>query len=259
MQEGREGVGRVSAELGVGFADWVSSFFQAAGVVPSAMVASFLEERFARYGDALTPEEFGEAATRWLAEWFCADPPVGGHAEIAEQLFHIAHKRKTFFASLLFGDEEGRRAMLAEYFAGDETHYQAVVEQDLIPKLAEFFRRAVDEFRNNANPQGQERPDWDEAISRFVDDGLFLEFARKFQEQEGLEELDEELCAKVFYRVFKEHFDTRKGLGLVEMIEVGEKHPAELKKMSLMQEYDDIRALLLKLQLTGKIRSRNYR
>lgn len=126
------------------------------------------------------------------------------------------------------------------------------------PTLTEYFHKLIDEKKIHLEEK-DENTQWDDAISDYVNDGQFDKALEAFQAKECLESLDLDLCSKIFYKVFKKHFDSRVGSGMMEMIDVGKKHPEVLEKMMLMEEYDDIRATLLRLQLTGKIDSLNYK
>jgi hypothetical protein len=128
----------------------------------------------------------------------------------------------------------------------------------LKPTIECFFRKLIESKQKTLKELDQGDVDLDEAISEFVKAGKFKEEINQFCENEDLNHIDLDFCSKLFYKVFKQHFDTRKGSGVMEMINVGKKHPEELEKMMLMKEYDDIRARLLKLQLTGEIDSLNY-
>lgn len=153
-----------------------------------------------------------------------------------------------------------RKRIFKDYLHDHESLMDDCIEDYLKPCLSSFFKSVIAQDQKELEDQeGGESKSWDEAIRDFIDQGKFNQVLRSFIVKEHLRRINRDYCSKIFYHSFKSHFDSCSGMGMVEMIKVGEKHPKTLEKMSLMQEYDDIRAALLKLQLTGKIDSLNYK
>lgn len=201
-------------------------------------------------------EAFGRDCAEWLRSKFFEGLP--SQPEDSPERSALQHPccYRSFLISLQGEEESYRARMIGDLFHGKDEELKNCISNYLAKNLSAYFKRIVDDFHQWNAKQGM---DMDESISRFVDDGLFKSSLEYFQESEGLDCLDEELCAKIFYKSFQKHFDTRHGMGVTEMIEVGQKHPKVLEKMRLMQEYEDIRASLLRLQLIGEIDSKNYR
>lgn len=241
------------ASLSAGYSASLEASGKGGGAEDEAMSA-LLRRRFEDPARKGGPAAFGAAAVSWMRELFCkaAAFPDAAAATAGDP------RLRSYFVTLNNEPEQEIRKNLDDYFGGEDKAFRACIEGHLIPAFAEHLKKAVVE---NARQTGMEEGeiDWDNAIAGFVDKGLFLKLLHEFQEAEGIEFLGEEQGAKIFYLAFKNHFDSRGGLGFVEMIEVGEKHPEELERMRLMEEYDDIRAALLRLQLLGKISSVNYR
>jgi len=151
-----------------------------------------------------------------------------------------------------------KKRIIDEFFQNNPNIINRCVEKYFKPTLEKFFHELVQVKQKDLIEQNDKSIDWESAISEYVKDGKFKEAIKLFCKKEDLNHVNLDDCSKLFYKVFKEHFDSRKGLGMIEMINVGKKHPKELEKMMLMKEYDDIRARLLRLQLTGEIDSLNY-
>lgn len=151
-----------------------------------------------------------------------------------------------------------KKRIIDDFFQNNQNIIDHCVEKYFKPALEDFFHKLVKVKQKKLIEQNDKTIDWEDAISEYVKDGKFKDAIESFCETENLNHVNLDDCSKLFYKVFKEHFDSRKGSGMMEMISVGQKHPKELEKMMLMKEYDDIRARLLKLQLTGEIDSLNY-
>jgi hypothetical protein len=174
-----------------------------------------------------------------------------------DHIFHSNPLRK-FLLDLQTKPNWYKKRIIKEFFHSNSDLIDQCVGKYFKPTLVKFFQELVEIKRITLARKNEKDIDLEEAISEYVKDGKFKEAIKKFCKKEDLNHVNLDYCSKVFYKVFKEHFDSRKGCGMMEMINVGKKHPKELEKMMLMKEYDDIRSTLLRLQLTGEIDSLNY-
>lgn len=165
---------------------------------------------------------------------------------------------RNFLIDLQTKPEWYKKRILSDFFPEKPEIGEACLNEYFRPALTAFLKEIIEGTQENLSLNHGEQANMDQAISHYVQGGKFNEAIDEFCQKEGLSKIDLDLCSKIFYKIFKQHFDSRAGLGVVEMINVGKHHPEELKRMMLMEEYDDIRAALLRLQLTGKISSLNY-
>lgn len=201
--------------------------------------------------------DFGQEMVRWLKEAY-AKEELAKH-EPNREFFNQHRELRAFFVSLFGLEPTIQSRMLEDYFNAQQHWLPACIQNYLIPSLTEYFLKVIEENKYYRSQEYGFDIGSEKAISDFVDQGFFSSSLREFREREGLPELDEEFCSKIFYKTFQAHFDSRGGIGVMEMVRVGKAHPKVLEKMRLMEEFEDIRAALLRLQLTGQISSLNYR